>query len=552
MNFANKTYFKANGKPLFAVGAQVHNSTGYLPETLDRAFQALRMVDANTIEIPVYWEVVEPTEGTFDFSSVRDIWERVRQEGLHLILLWFGTWKNGSAKFAPAWVKRDSNRFPRVQAPDGTGISVLSSHYDTTLQADANAFAALCAFLNKLDPRQETLIGVQVQNECGIMNGPARDYSPAAQEQFSAVLPESLQAALKVHPQSPVSQFWMERGSRCEGWKRAFGTRAEEYFTAYSVASYVGKVAAAGQQHLDILMYTNAWVEIHRLRIPGADYPSGGPAARVLDLWKWAAPNLDLLAPDIYQQTSFDYFQTCADYDREDNPLFVPESGPQEWNSRFLFQAVGKHHSIGHCVFGIESMIEPDGSISPGCVPTMGSLKILSAIAGALPQWKHHRIEVVQQEEFALYQLLQFDRWTAMVRFTTSPATLGFDNKDWNWHDYEHKDYPVDQKQDGRRGRGLVVQTGTDEFIVAGDAFRVWFVPTARLEGEPYGMMCSDFNVVREIAYESVEQGRFDRNGVFQPAIRRNGDEVDFGVWAEADAGAVRVRLWPELNRVEE
>lgn len=540
-----KTVFTSNGKPVFPVGAQVHNSSGYAAKDLDRAFLALKAMDGNTIEIPVAWETVEPREGEFDFSSVQEIWQRVKEEGLYLILLWFGTWKNGMEKYAPEWVKRDAVRFPKVQTPQGQRVSVLSSHYEETLQADAKAFAALCAFLKELDPHQDTLISVQVQNEPGIMNGPARDYSPAAEEQFAAELPEPLVRSMAGHPDSPASKLWLEGGQRTNGWKAAFGRCAEEFFTAYSIASYIDRVAQAGLENLDILMYTNAWVDVHRLRMPGIDYPSGGPTARVMDIWKWAAPHLDLLAPDIYQQTRYDYIGCCETYSRADNPLFVPESGPQEWNSRFLFEAVGRYRSIGHCIFGVESMIEEDGTAAPGCEPAIGSIRIVSALAGGLLDWrnKNVRIEVVNQDEFALYQYMEFDGWIAIIRFTRSPATLGFDNKDWNWHDYEHKDYPVLQAKDDRRGRGLVVQTGPDEFHVAGDGFRAWFIPDEQVQGEPFALLSSDFNLVRGVGYVSVEEGRFEMDGSFVASKKRNGDEVDFGVWVEPDVGVVRARL---------
>jgi hypothetical protein len=539
-----KTCFTSNGKPVFPVGGQTHNSAAYSAKLLDRAFLALKAMNANTIEIPVYWETIEPREDRFDFSEVEAIWRRVKSEGLYLILLWFGTWKNGTAKYVPGWVKTDQNRFPLVQAADGTKISVLSSHYEETLKADAKAFAALCKFLHDLDPRQETLIAVQVENEPGIMNGPARDYSKAAEEEFNSPVPELLIQKLEQHPESPVSLLWHKNGNRRNNWKSAFCPRAEEFFTAYSIANFIDRVAETGQEEFDIMMYANAWVEFHRLRIPGIDYPAGGPAARVLDIWKWSAPHLDLLAPDIYQQTRYDYLGCCEDYSRYDNPLYVPESGPQEWNSRFLFEAVGRYRSIGHCIFGVESMIEEDGTISSGCVPTIGSMKILSALAGGLLKWRDKEIQVVNQEEFSLYQYMQFDGWVAMVRFTISPASLGFDTKDWNWHDYDHKDYPVQQKAQNRRGRGLIVQTGPDEFHVAGDAFRVWFVPASRVQGEPFPLASSDFNLVREVGYVSVEEGRFDADGIFVVNKRRNGDEVDFGVWADADVGVVRAKLW--------
>lgn len=80
-------------------------------------------------------------------------------------------------------------------------------------------------------------------------------------------------------------------------------------------------------------------------------------------------------------------------------------------------------------------------------------------------------------------------------------------------------------------------------FYVAGDAFRAWFLPKEALEGEPDPLYGSDFNLVRRLEYVRVEEGRFDPSGTFLPSRPRNGDEVDFGVWADADAGVIRVTL---------
>ena len=538
-----KPYFISNGKPVFPVGAQVHNSSGYSAEGLDRSFLALKAMDANTIAIPVYWEVVEPKEGVYDFSSVEKIFRQVQKQGLYLVFLWFGTWKNGTAKYVPEWVKQDTTRFTRVETADGTRISVLSSHCTATRAADTRAFSALCSLLNNLDPDRKTLIAVQVENESGIMNGPARDHSVVAEKEFNSKLPEFLTDMMKKHPDSPVSRQWSKNGARVENWQAGFGSQAEEFFTACSIASYIDEVAKAGKDKFDILMYTNAWLQIHRWRIPGIDYPSGGPVARVMDIWKWMAPHLDFISPDIYQQTATDYFTCCSDYRREDNPLYVPESGGQEWNSRFLFEALGRYHSIGHSIFGAESLINPDGSIAPGCHAVVGSMKVAAAFAGGLLKYQDIHIQVISQDEYAYYQYLEFDNWLGIARFTNCQALVNGENGDWNWQDYDHYTYRDQQKAENRRGRGLVIPAGNDEFYIGGDGFRLIFLPKKRAEGEPFAGAAADFNLIREVGYLSVEEGRFSMDGTFVAKRKRNGDEVDFGIWVEPDIGVVRVRL---------
>ena len=161
--------FQVDGRPFFPLGGQVHNSSAYRPEDMETAWRALELMHANTAEVPVYWEQVEPAEGQFDFSSVDFLLEGARERGLRLVLLWFGTWKNGMMKYAPAWVKADPARFQRVIAPGGAPIAVLSSHCEATREADKRAFCALMAHLKERDSAERTVIAVQVENEPGIL-----------------------------------------------------------------------------------------------------------------------------------------------------------------------------------------------------------------------------------------------------------------------------------------------------------------------------------------------------------------------------------------------
>lgn len=56
-----------------------------------------KLVDAhiNTVLGCVTWEDIEPVEGKFDFTELDKVVDGARAHGLHLVLLWFGSFKNG-------------------------------------------------------------------------------------------------------------------------------------------------------------------------------------------------------------------------------------------------------------------------------------------------------------------------------------------------------------------------------------------------------------------------------------------------------------------------
>src|ERR1700729_3191689 len=58
-----------DGAPYFLLGAQVDNSSGW-PDRLKAVWPAAEALRLNTLEVPVYWEQMEPTRGTFDFTVV--------------------------------------------------------------------------------------------------------------------------------------------------------------------------------------------------------------------------------------------------------------------------------------------------------------------------------------------------------------------------------------------------------------------------------------------------------------------------------------------------
>ena len=276
----------------------------------------MEFLGVNTVEIPVYWEQMEPEPGQFDFSVVDTLLTQAREHGLRLVLLWFGTWKNGSAHLH---ARMDEARAGEVsqyrrRGRQAGGLALAARARDTPSR-HSGFHRALMGHLKGRRTRQHTVLMVQVENEPGAW-GSVRDFSPAAQRLFEGPVPAELLTAL---------------GSERAGanWTQVFGKDADEFFHAWSVAHFIGQVAAAGKAVYPLPLYANA-----ALRDPLAPpqypprYESGGPTDNVLDIWKAAAPALDLLAPDIYLGDSPRCLRVLELYARPDNALLVPEIGP--------------------------------------------------------------------------------------------------------------------------------------------------------------------------------------------------------------------------------
>ena len=198
--------FLVDGKPYIALGAQVHNSSGWA-STMEEVWPQLEALHVNTVEVPVYWQSVEPQPGKFNFEELDRIIEGARARKLRLILLWFATWKNGMMNYTPEWIKTNPEKYPHVIGPNGKGILVLSPHSKANLDADRKAFRALMSHLKQFDGTKQTVIMVQVENESGSL-GSIRDYSEEANQLFTSAVPEVLVKALKREPRH------VERGLR--------------------------------------------------------------------------------------------------------------------------------------------------------------------------------------------------------------------------------------------------------------------------------------------------------------------------------------------------
>ena len=348
------TQLIVNGEPLLLFAGELHNSSASSLDYMAPIWPRLKALNLNAVLATLSWELVEPVEGQFDFTLLDGLVAAAREYGLKLVFLWFGTWKNTISCYAPAWVKVDPARFPRLQVKPGMNSSVLSSFGAETCKADARAFAATMRRIREIDA-DGTVVMMQAENEVGIL-GSARDWSPAAQQAFGAPVPEALLRYLAEHRETLLPETraaWQEGETGC--WPQVFGADAAEIFMAWRLATYIDAVAAAGRREYDLPVYANAWLRQKGMETPGV-YPSGGPVSRMLDIWRAAAPHLDFIAPDIYVPV---FKEVCASYTRSGNPLFIPEAWNDERAASAALYAFGQHDAIGFAPFAIDDVQTP-------------------------------------------------------------------------------------------------------------------------------------------------------------------------------------------------
>jgi len=367
------------GRPALLLGGQVHNSSSSSERSIADSFAHVRRMHGNTVLAPVSWALIEPDEGDFDFDLVDMMLEQARANGLRLVLLWFGAFKNAASTYAPRWVRADEARFPRAVAhaaglqafsyQGATPKPVLSVFGDELRTADATAFEALMTHLLEAD-HEDTVAMVQVENESGLLSD-SRDRSPLADRAWDSPVPGALLEHLARGGSSPTRDLWRDRGAATAGsWADVFGddVRADEIFMAWAFSSYVEDLASRGRAIKPVPMYANAWLGPQPGQDDPGQFPSGGPASRVIDVWRAGAPSLDLVGPDLYVDDADAAMRTYA---AAGQPLFVPEC---RLRAGELVRAIGAYRAIGWCAFGID-----DASPSGQVATTLAHLTALEA-----------------------------------------------------------------------------------------------------------------------------------------------------------------------------
>ena len=340
-------------KPFLALAGELSNNSATSLEYMKPIWPRLSAMRLNTVLAAVSWAQFEPSPGKFEFTLVDGLIRDARANNLRLVFLWFGSWKNTWSSYAPEWVKRDFERFPRVQLRDGAGTERLTPMSDANRDADARAFAALMRRIREIDGDRHTVIMIQAENEVGVIPD-ARDHSPAADAAYGRSVPPELMNYLVAHRETLAPELrakWQAAGFKASGnWETVFGPglETEDLFMAWHYARYIGKVVEAGKSEYALPMFANAAL-IRPNYAPG-QYNSGGPLPHSIDIWRAGGPQLDFLAPDIY----FQFKDWCDRYARSGGPLFIPEAAGGAQGAANVFYAVGQRNAFGFAPFGID------------------------------------------------------------------------------------------------------------------------------------------------------------------------------------------------------
>jgi hypothetical protein len=456
---------------------------------MPQVWSAIEALHANTLEVPIYWEQIEAQQGKYDFTLVSTLLNQAREHKVHLVFLWFATWKNGSNHYMPQWMKLDAKRYPNIVGKNGQAVDSPSPHTKAALEADVKAFREVMTYLKKADP-QHTVLMVQVENEPGAW-GSVRDYSVDAQKLFEGQVPAQL---LKPEVLKALNKPVVAKGT----WTEVFANDADEYFQAWSVASYIETVAAAGRGVNSLPLYVNVALRDPITNPTANNYESGGPTDNVIPIWKAAAPSIDLLAPDIYMPESEKALKVIELYDRPDNALFVPEIGSGDKYTRYFYPVLA-HGGIGFSPFGIDDNGQGDGKVETDArlASTAQEYAMATPMMRELAKWSFEgKIKSVVEHEDHAAQTIDLGAWEATVTFGTG----------------ERRTEPTASRP---FGKAMVVQLGENEFILIGTLCHFTFKPLGANAGKAW-------------QYLKVEEGQYE-NGIFKLLRNRNGDETDWG-----------------------
>lgn len=81
------TQLYVHDKPFLVLGGELGNSSAACVADIERIFPKLQRMGLNTVLVPAYWDLIEPVEGTFDFTLTDKVVEQARANELKVIFM---------------------------------------------------------------------------------------------------------------------------------------------------------------------------------------------------------------------------------------------------------------------------------------------------------------------------------------------------------------------------------------------------------------------------------------------------------------------------------
>ncbi len=373
-----KKVLYVDDKPFYMISGEIHNSSSSSIEYLSPILDKLESMNLNSVLLPITWQMIEPKENEFDFSLTDAIIKEVEKHNLKLGILWFGTWKNAQCSYCPEWIKVDTKNHFRAELVKGetfikrkSGLvklpySTISPFSKKTMEADAKAFAKLMKHIKMVD-KNRTVITIQVENETGFLGGDM-DYCDASLLEYEKDVPIELIKYLNDHIDSLDEKVKKQvLKNRSGNWENVFEDLAHEIFIAYHTAKYVEYVASAGKKEYNLPMSVNCWLNTKNAK-PG-EYPCGGPIAKMMEVWMYAAPSIDIFAPDNYLH---EFCDVLNEFNKNNNPIYVPESKPRSFMMARQVYLIGQLNGMCYASFGVEDIGNDSGFDLSRFAPLIG------------------------------------------------------------------------------------------------------------------------------------------------------------------------------------
>jgi beta-galactosidase GanA len=481
-----------DNQPFLILGGELGNSTATSKENMEAVWPKLKAMHLNTILVPVYWELIEAEEGVFDFTLYKDLIVEARKNSLKIVFLWFGSWKNSMSSHAPAWVKLNQKKYPRVKSKEGISQEILSSFSPEVLKADQIAFEKLMGFIREYDENENTVIMVQVENEIGMLPS-ARDHQALAEKAFKEDVPPALLNYLKKNKGTLMPAFeeiWKTNGYKTKGnWETIFGKSlaTDEIFMAYYYSLFTHKITEAGKKVYNLPMFVNA--ALNRVGRKPGEYPSAGPLPHLMDVWKAGGTAIDFLTPDFYNP---DFKYWCDLYTQQGDVLFVPEHVFDATVPAKALYSIGHYQGMGFSPFSIESKENPKDEALGKVYELLENLKNLIT-----ENQGKGKIEAVMLSKAEPETILEIGKYKFICK-----------------NDYTLSWTPGGRTEDWPLGAAIIIQSAEDEFYIVGTGIVITF---KNLENSEYN-----------VGILKVDEGRFnDKN--WKTLRHLNGDQTHQG-----------------------